>query len=209
MVTAGTDRDPRQMQIEKAEALIALARLRLRPPEREQVIGALQSALDELRQPAAIRHGGEASQVERAEAKAVQAEADREEKRRPYEADPLFMYLWRRRYGTRDYRASNFVRYFDRKVAHLIDFETARTNYAMLLELPERLREHAERLKAAGLAEPGLDPARRIADLQRRPGLTSVEAGAAEEADEVVIRRRIEEIDAALARVHHPVVAKE
>lgn len=34
-----------------------------------------------------------------AEEKAKVSEADRDEKRRPYEADPLFMYLWDKRFG--------------------------------------------------------------------------------------------------------------
>jgi hypothetical protein len=40
-----------------------------------------------------------------AEAKTDHAENDRVEKSRPYEADPLFMYLWNRGYGTADYAA--------------------------------------------------------------------------------------------------------
>jgi hypothetical protein len=88
-----------------------------------------------------------ARMAEQAEKKARQAEADRVEKGRPYEADPLFMYLWRRRFGTGEYRASNLVRFFDRKVAHLVGYDKARANYTMLNEIPLRLREHAERVK--------------------------------------------------------------
>jgi len=83
-----------------------------------------------------------------AERKAAQAECDLEEKRKPYEADPLFMYLWSRGLGTSRYRAIPLVRYFDRKVARHIGFDDARRNYAVLIELPVRLREHAERLRA-------------------------------------------------------------
>ncbi|KKB77015.1 hypothetical protein VW29_18790 [Devosia limi DSM 17137] len=78
-------------------------------------------------------------------AKTEQAEADREEKGKPYRDDPLFMYLWESSYGTRDYRANNLIRYCDGLVANLIGFAKARPNYAMLNELPLRLREHAER----------------------------------------------------------------
>ena len=86
--------------------------------------------------------------LEAAEAKAAQAERDLQEKRQPYEADPIFMYLWRRGYGTPEYRATGLVRYLDRKVARLIEFDGARRNYAVLTELPVRLREHADRLRA-------------------------------------------------------------
>ena len=89
-----------------------------------------------------------ARMLEAAEAKAAQAERDLEEKRQPYEADPLFMYLWRRKFGTPEYRSKGLVRSLDRKVARLIEFDGARRNYAVLVELPVRLREHADRLRA-------------------------------------------------------------
>ena len=81
--------------------------------------------------------------------KAGQAEADREEKRKPYEADSLFVYLWKRGYGTSTYRAGPLVRFFDAKVARLVGYAAARPNYFMLNEIPRRLREHAARLEAA------------------------------------------------------------
>src|SRR5690606_13318504 len=76
--------------------------------------------------------------------KTEQAEKDREEKGRPYRDDPLFMYLWDAGYGTSSYRANNLIRFFDNMVANLVGFQKARPNYAMLNELPVRLREHAE-----------------------------------------------------------------
>ena len=72
--------------------------------------------------------------------KATQNEADRETKGKPYEADPLFMYLWKRGYGTPTYKATNFVRFFDRQVARLVGYDTARPNYMSLNEIPTRLR---------------------------------------------------------------------
>jgi hypothetical protein len=94
-----------------------------------------------------------ARMAEEAHKKTAQAETDREQKRKPYEADPLFMYLWNRRFGTADYRASNLVRYFDRKVARLVGYDKARVNYTLLNEIPTRLREHAERLRGEVQAE--------------------------------------------------------
>ncbi|MCB1487874.1 MAG: hypothetical protein KDJ88_10500 [Bauldia sp.] len=81
--------------------------------------------------------------------KASQSEKDRDEKRKPYDEDPLFTYLWSRGYGTSDYSAGAIVRFFDAKVARLIDYDTARPNYYMLNEIPKRLREHATRLEQA------------------------------------------------------------
>ncbi len=91
---------------------------------------------------------GEAKAAAAAE-KASQAETDRDEKRKPYDTDPLFSYLWRRGYGTSAYRAGPLVRYFDAKVARLVDYDAARPNYYMLNEIPLRLREHANRLEQA------------------------------------------------------------
>src|SRR5829696_8778082 len=91
--------------------------------------------------------------AEEAEKKAVQAEADREAKRKPYEADPLFMYLWRKKFGTAEHRSGPLVRFFDRRVARLIGYDKARANYVLLNEIPLRLREHAARMKAEIAAE--------------------------------------------------------
>ena len=74
------------------EAVKALHELRSRV-EAETVVSpawaAQRARIDELRRV-----------VEKAEAKAAQAEGDREAKRKPYDADPLFRYLWERRFGS-------------------------------------------------------------------------------------------------------------
>jgi chromosome segregation ATPase len=88
-----------------------------------------------------------------AEKKASQAETSREQKKSPYLSDPLFMYLWRRKFGTSDYASGFFVRFFDAKIAALINYREARANYAMLNQIPERLRDHANRVGAAFNAE--------------------------------------------------------
>jgi hypothetical protein len=80
------------------------------------------------------------------------AETDREEKGKPYRDDPLFMYLWESGYGTSAYRSGGLVRYLDGMVARLVGFNKARPNYAMLNEIPLRLREHAERQEANAAA---------------------------------------------------------
>lgn len=76
--------------------------------------------------------------------KTEQAEADREQKGKPYRDDGLFMYLWACGYGTSSYHANNLIRYLDGLVAGLVKFNKARPNFAMLNEIPLRLREHAE-----------------------------------------------------------------
>lgn len=90
--------------------------------------------------------------------KTEQAEADRDQKGKPYRDDPLFMYLWQAGYGTASYRANNFIRFIDSKVADRVGFAKARPNFAMLNEIPLRLREHAERgIENAALAEEEVD----------------------------------------------------
>lgn len=77
--------------------------------------------------------------------KTQQAETDRDQKGRPYRDDPLFMYLWERGYGTKNYRENNLISYLDSLIARMVGFPEARVNFAMLNEIPMRLREHAER----------------------------------------------------------------
>jgi hypothetical protein len=87
--------------------------------------------------------------ADEAEKKAKVAEEDREIKRKPYESDPLFMYLWNAKFGLAEYRGGNIARFFDRMIANKVKFAEARANYAMLNEIPLRLRAHAERRRAA------------------------------------------------------------
>ena len=57
-----------------------------------------------------------------AEEKTRLAESDRAEKGKPYESDDLFTYLWRRDYGTSEYRANPVARLLDGWVARLIRY---------------------------------------------------------------------------------------
>ncbi len=90
-----------------------------------------------------------------AERKAELAREDRIEKGAPYEADPLFMYLWKRGYGTQDYHGRGLIRMLDAWVARLVRYHDARPNYYMLLEIPERLGEHVTRTREAAEEEAG------------------------------------------------------
>jgi chromosome segregation ATPase len=84
-----------------------------------------------------------------AEKKAALSEADLGAKRKPYDDDPLFIYLWRRGFGTGRYNAGNVTRLMDRIVADFIGFGEVRANYAALIEIPLRLRDHASTKRAA------------------------------------------------------------
>jgi hypothetical protein len=78
-----------------------------------------------------------------AEEKADSSDRELGDKGEAYHQDPLFMYLWRRRFGTPGYRAAPLFRWLDAKVARHAHFLDARADYARLLEIPKRLREHA------------------------------------------------------------------
>ena len=84
------------------------------------------------------------AQAERAQEKASQAQADREEKGKPYETDDLFMYLWERRFRTPDYQGGFLARSLDGWVARIVNYDENRANYHMLTLLPQRLQEHAD-----------------------------------------------------------------
>ena len=125
--------------------------------------------------------------------KTAQAEADREQKGRPYRDDPLFMYLWNGGYGTKTYRANKLVAYFDGKIAGMIGFPEARPNFAMLNEIPLRLREHAERQQANAKAA--------------SDELTVLENAAIDGAGGKVAREAMEKVVADIAALDERVVA--
>lgn len=111
-----------------------------------------------------------------AEKKAAQNEAELARKKQPYDADPLFTYLWRNGFATPRYAAGNIVRMVDRGMAEFIGFQESRANYAMLIEIPLRLREHATGKRASAgerkalissierqaMVEAGVEPKERV-----------------------------------------------
>ena len=124
----------------------------------EQAIDAVEALTDKTRarladdpawKAARDRVADIEAKAKAAAEKADQAEKDLAEKRKPYDADPLFTYLWQRGYGTSAYRAGPIARFFDARVARLVDYDPARANFYMLTEIPVRLRDHATRLNAA------------------------------------------------------------
>jgi hypothetical protein len=127
--------------------------------------------------------------------KLEQAEKDREEKGRPYRDDPLFMYLWERGYGTSAYKANNLVAWLDSLVARKAAYHKARPNYAMLIEIPQRLKEHAERQLAN--AETA------------RQALVAIETAAIDAVGGKPIREALEAAQTRIATIDEAVVAAE
>lgn len=106
--------------------------------------------------------------AQHADAKATESEQEEAAKGAAYRDDPLFMYLWRRGFGTQAYRGGGIFRWLDGKVAQLIGYDDARLNYQRLAEIPKRLREHAKARRMDADAEyerlRALDDAAREAD---------------------------------------------
>ncbi|MGE0766296.1 MAG: hypothetical protein AB7L90_07510 [Hyphomicrobiaceae bacterium] len=103
-------------------------------------------------------HDALAATLDKAIEKAEQVTRDEHEKGLPYRSDPLFMYLWQRKMGTPAYQATGLTRVLDEWVARLVQYPGARANYALLTEIPVRLRAHAEDVRRqAGEAKLRLD----------------------------------------------------
>lgn len=117
--------------------------------------------------------------------KADLATTDRDEKGKAYEADFLFLYLWRRNFGQSAYQGRGIIRWLDGKVADLVRYDDARPNYAMLTDIPLKLAEHADRLDLVAKEETA--------------ALTSLSRAAAEELAGEDLPAQIEALDAEIA----------
>jgi DNA repair exonuclease SbcCD ATPase subunit len=147
-----------ETEIKAAEA--ALAEVQKERSARSAAVDAADKALDSAEAEAQKRLAEDdkyRAQLEKAQASdgvadlaeetAQAARNDRVEKGKPYEADPLFKYLWARGFGTSQYRAGAFTRLLDAYVARVCDYEPLRRDYWMLSELPARMDEHAARMR--------------------------------------------------------------
>jgi hypothetical protein len=162
------------------EALAAVEAVRADTEAKVQAASAWQGAKHACEEAEAV--------ASEAEKKAAGSEAELGAKRKPYDDDPLFTYLWSRKFGTRDYQGGNFTRLMDRIVADFIGFNDVRANYAALIEIPLRLREHAT--------------ARRTEAGERRAVLSDVERRAMVEAG-------IEPKERTLAEARHKLAAAD
>ena len=143
------------------ECQAALDRAEAAKHDRDQELADALEALDDLEDKTAGRIKGDTrwhnakEAVEEAEEiaanadeKATLVESDLAAKGKPYADDPLFIYLWTRKHSQAEDSSGSFARFFDRQVARLVGYRDARANYAMLREIPLRLREHAKNKQA-------------------------------------------------------------
>jgi hypothetical protein len=167
-----------QAQRARAAALAAIeAALEKVDARREETQARLENDEVWVAQRRTLTHARQIAEA--AAEKAARSTAEKAEKKRPYEADALFMYLWRRGFAAPGYRAFPLARFLDGRIARLIGYQEARANYFMLNEIPLRLREHAERLVEGAEAE-----AKKLATIERRAleadGILPLEATLAE-----------------------------
>jgi chromosome segregation ATPase len=144
-------------------------------------------------------HASVAAMLEKAVAKAEQVARDEHEKGSPYRGDPLFMYLWRRQIGTPAYHAGGIIRMLDEWVAGLVRYADARANYALLTEIPVRLRAHAEDLRRqTAAAKSALDEmeARRTRELAGEDLVAELTTARGKQAD---LARELETINSELS----------
>ena len=144
----------------------------------------------------------EARQVyQSARKKAEQSRADRIEKGRAYEGDLLFMYLWRRKYGSATYDAMDVIKWLDGKVAGLVGYHAARANYAVLCEIPDRLDAHVKALRN-GVAQKQAALEAREAEKIQELARTDLAASLREvRDDEAANKKAIAEVSAELTDV--------
>lgn len=98
---------------------------------------SMQAALDAAR-----------SRFEADERRLAEVRLEAKEKRPDFEADSLFRYLRRRKYGERQYRASRLTRRLDRWVARLIDYPALSRSYAFLSDVPKQMEDELKRRRA-------------------------------------------------------------
>ncbi len=183
--------------LKKAEATRAVCAAEFEAAARALLEFETAQQPDIVRQAKWVALSGEAENAEKiwqeAERKTRQAEEDRETKRTPYENDPLFVYLWKRHFGSSAYRSGGLVRYFDGLIARMINYTEARANYTMLNQIPERLRAHVDKLKT------GLDALRQEIANFRQERLLAAGAGPLQERVRQALAAR-DESEAEVAR---------
>lgn len=155
---------------------------------------ATRAALDKDAGYVALADALEAADAvaKRAEQKLELARDDRAKKGAAYEADPLFVYLRKRKFGERGYAAFPLFGMGDAMVARLIRYRDARLNYDRLLEIPDRLAEHLDAVRKSAAAK-----AAEIEAFERRALERDGVASLREAAERAA--KAIEAIDAAIA----------
>jgi hypothetical protein len=175
---------------QRDDAQAALDQAETDKHERDQELADALDEIDELHDRAATRmktdsrwHEAKAAvamaveDAHAADQRAADAEADRTRAGKPYEDDPLFMYLWSKRTRQTGDGSASLGRVFDRMLERFSGYPEAHNKYATLRNIPVAL--HAQARKK----EHEADAARaQVAALEREAlvadGIQSLEARA-------------------------------
>lgn len=132
---------------------------------------------------------------ERARSKLNLARSDADEKGEAFRSDPLFMYLWQRGYRTPDYTAGPLTRFLDGWVAGLCHYDRSWRNYQRLVELPDWLEGHVERMQQR--------------QAEAETALETAESAALSEAGADTLEAKVETVRADLARIDSDIADAE
>jgi thiaminase len=140
----------------------------------EQLDGRIDAATDAITlvQDTKIRINDITLLTDRLSEQFEAAEAEANNKRKAYEADRYFRYLWRRGYGNERYRSGTLAARFDRWLAERCHYNENARHYEVLLALPPRLKTTLDE-SAAQLKELQL-----VVDLERSKVAVAMERGA-------------------------------
>lgn len=136
----------------------------------------------------------------RADQKLAVAIDEREQKGEPYLSDPLFSYLWNRKFRTPDYEAGHITRMLDGWVARLCKYDDAYQNFRRLNDIPAWLETHAQAQREKAKQS--------LATLEAAEAAALDDAGATSAQDEVdKLQAQVADIDTKIERAEDDHIA--
>ncbi len=133
----------RQRDASEAELASVNTRLDAANERQERLAQAVSEALstDASFADSANRAAEAEASLQRAEANLDEIERDALGKLPSYEQSSLFMYLYRRQFGTPQYRSRGYTRSIDQWLSRYIGYPEARKGYEFLKSTPQHMRE--------------------------------------------------------------------
>lgn len=133
----------RQRHASEAELTNVNTRLDAANERQERLTQAVSEALstDAAFADSANRAAEAEASLQRAEANLDEIEQDALGKLPSYEQSALFMYLYRRQFGTPQYRSRGYTRSLDQWLSRYIGYPEARKGYEFLKSTPQHMRE--------------------------------------------------------------------
>jgi len=142
-LTSELEQLARQRDASEAELTSVNTQLDSANERQERLAVAVSEALstDAAFADSANRAAEAEASLQRAEANLDEIEQDALGKLPSYEQSSLFMYLYRRKFGTPQYRSRGFTRSTDQWLSRYIGYPEARKGYEFLKSTPQHMRE--------------------------------------------------------------------